>query len=168
MKHTAPLLITLFCLVTYPVLSQEKIGISAGFGFPELLNAGIRLHGKQSQFGLTYGSLPIKDESTHSFAADVYFHFGGTAKLSPRKPWFVRFSLNHFRNESIYLIEQYTYFTPAMGREMNISKRVGFQIHAGTAIQLYEHIVDKQPSGWDLHISIPILPSFGVATFYKI
>ncbi|HEY0771717.1 MAG TPA: hypothetical protein VGD31_15430, partial [Sphingobacteriaceae bacterium] len=119
-KH---LLIFFFCISAIEVYCQEKLAISAGFGFPELINAGIRLNGEQVQFGLTYGTIPIKNETTQLYAADLYFHFGGAAKLSPRKPWFMKLSLNHFRSESEYLIENYTYFNPGIGREMNISKK---------------------------------------------
>jgi hypothetical protein len=160
--------IILFLAAFLTSFSQNKLSITAGFGFPELLNAGLRLNGKQTQFGLTYGTIPIKDETTRSFSANLYVHFGGTSKLSSRKPWFMQFGLNHFRNESFYLIENYTYFNTAIGREMNISKRFGIEFHAGTVIQLHETIIDKQPTGWDLHISIPVLPSFGFVTFYKV
>lgn len=167
MKSKTPGFIVLFSFVFISSFCQEKLSITAGFGFPELLNAGIRLNGKQTQFGLTYGSIPIRNETTQSFCADLYVHFGGASKLSSRKPWFIKFGLNHFRSETFYLIENYTYFNPGIGREMNISKRFGIEIHAGTAIQLFERIVDKQPTGWNINISIPVLPSFGVATFYK-
>lgn len=95
------------------------------------------------------------------------FILAGHRSYRQGKPWLIKFGLNHFRSETFYLIENYTYFNPGIGREMNISKRFGIEIHAGTAIQLFERIVDKQPTGWNINISIPVLPSFGVATFYK-
>lgn len=160
--------IALFLFVSTALVAQEKISIAVGAGFPELVNAGIRVHGKQTQFGVNYGIFPSKTSPAKAFSADLYVHFGGEAKLTPRKPWFLKFSLSHFRSESVYLIENYGYFTPAIGREMNITKKFGVEIHAGTSFQLYERVIDKQVTGWDLNISIPVLPAFGFAAFYKI
>jgi hypothetical protein len=163
--------LTLIVLLSSTYLAsfgQEKISIVAGIGFPELVNAGIRLNGKQTQFGLTYGILPNKDDATQSFSADVFLHVGGISKLSSMKPWFIKFGLNHFRSESDYLIEDYTYFNIGAGREMNISKRFGIEFHAGAVIQLFDHIVEKQNYGLNMDISYPVLPSFGLSTFYKL
>jgi hypothetical protein len=161
-------MLALSFFLAHVALAQEKIAIAVGAGFPELLNAGIRVNGKQTQFGVTFGIFPSKTSPARALSADLYVHFGGLAKLTPRKPWFLKFSLSHFHSESTYLIENYGYFNPGVGREMNISKKFGVEVHAGTAIQVYEDVVNKQVSGWDMHITIPVLPSFGVAAFYKI
>lgn len=67
----------------HQAIGQGKISFTAGFGFPELLNVGIRYQPEQVQTGLYLGSLPRKsdDEAIRSMSADVRFHFGGSSAL---------------------------------------------------------------------------------------
>jgi hypothetical protein len=151
-----------------PTFCQEKISIAAGFGFPELLNLGVRINGLQNQFAFSVGTFPKKEESTFSISGDFYFHFGGHAKLVERRPWFGKIGLNYFRAESIYLTEKYTYLNLGVGREFNLSKKLGIQFSAGTVFQLDEEITFNQPNIWDDNISTPVLPGLSFATFYKL
>lgn len=69
--------------MTIRQFGQGKISFTAGFGFPELLNVGVRYQPEQVQIGLYLGSLPRKsdDEAIRSMSADVRFHFGGSSAL---------------------------------------------------------------------------------------
>lgn len=148
--------------------AQEKISIAAGFGFPELLNAGIRFNGLQKQYTLSVGTFPKKDESTLAISGDFYFHFGGHAKLSERRPWFGKAGLNFFRADTEFLIEEYVYLILSMGREFNLSKKLGMQVCIGTVFELDNEITLKGSTLWDDNVSTPILPSLSFATFYKL
>ena len=160
----------IFVSLLCPIVSfgQEKLSVAAGFGFPELLNAGVRINGQQTQFGLSAGTWPAKDSKTFSISGDFYFHFGGHSKLTQRKPWFGKTGLNYFKSESEFIIERYTYFNVSIGREFNISEKFGLQISGGTVFELDSEITFKYPSGWDIAVTLPVLPSLTITTFYKV
>src|SRR5271157_2083771 len=73
------------------VFGQEKINVTWGIGFPELLNFGVRYEMGQTQIGVNYGSMPHTGaEGFFSISSDAYYHFGGTTTLSERRPWYAR------------------------------------------------------------------------------
>ncbi len=148
--------------------AQGRIALTAGLGVPELLNAGLRYGKGQSQFALTVGTIPSQEEESLSLSGDFYRHFGGKAKLTERKPWFVKLGLNYLKSESPFLIEKYGYLNFSIGREFNLTEHLGVQFHGGTIFQFHESVIEKQPSyGFDIDISFPVLPCLGIATFYK-
>lgn len=163
------LLITTFSLsFVHSGFGQGKVNISAGFGIPELLNIGVRYQIEQVQIGLSVGSMPDKNESIVSIMGDVRYHFGGHSKLSTRRPWYGRVGLNYFRDETDYKIDKYLYFSSRIGREFNISNKIGIEIDAGAIFELSNDEVRKKPSsGWDFNFDFPVLPSLGIALFYR-
>lgn len=144
-----------FCC-TNQLFGQEKINISAGIGFPEAINVGIRYQLSQTQLGISIGSFPAKDESIISISGDIYYHFGGLSELSSRRPWYARIGLNYFRDEKISIWE-YSYFNLRVGRDFNISKKFGIELDSGIGLRLMD------TSDWD----IPVIPSFGLGLFYR-
>lgn len=148
---------------------QEKVNISAGMGLPELLNLGVRYQLKQAQLGIGFGCIPIKEESVISVSGDIYYHFAGLSELSNRRPWYGRLGLNYLRDETKTLVDKYLYLNLRIGRDFNISKKIGIEIDAGAIFQLFNETKRKEPSsGWNFDFEFPILSSFGIGLFYRI
>ena len=148
---------------------QEKANISSGIGLPELLNLGVRYQLKQAQLGIGFGFIPIKEESVIAVSGDVYYHFAGLSEFSNRRPWYGRLGLNYLRDETKTLVDKYLYLNLRIGRDFNISKKIGIEIDAGAIFQLFNETIRKEPSsGWNLDLEFPILPSFGIGLFYRI
>jgi hypothetical protein len=162
------LLILFAAFAVQSTFGQKHLAISAGIGIPELINAGLRYGTNQNQFAISLGTVWSKEDPTIAKSLDYYRHFGGKSQLSERKPWFMKFGLNYLKSDSDFLIEKYGYLNLSIGREFNITRNFGMQFHGGTIFQIYEKIIEKQPSyGFDINISIPVLPCLGIATFYK-
>jgi len=81
------------------LLGQKKVDISAGFGFPELLNIGMRLQHDQIQIGFSIGSFPEEGRSHFTITGNVYYHFAGNSKLSNRRAWYGRGGISYWREE---------------------------------------------------------------------
>jgi hypothetical protein len=151
------------------VFGQEKVNMSVGIGLPELLNIGIKYQLEQTQLGISLGSVPVKDESIVSVSGDVYYHFGGVSELSNKRPWYGRIGLNYLRDETKSLIEKVSYLNLRIGRDFNISKKIGIEVDVGLGLQLFHEKIEKPSAGWfNLHIELPVIPSIGIALFYRI
>lgn len=157
-----------FCCGT-PIFGQEKLNLSAGTCLPELLNIGVRYQLKQTQIGLSVGSLPLKDERIVSVSGDLYYHFAKVSELSERRLWYGRVGLIYLNNETKSLIGQYFCLNIRIGKDFNLTKSVGFEIDAGVVFLLSSKETRKEPaSAWSLHLKFPILPSIGLGFFYRI
>lgn len=152
------------------VSAQEKININTGFGIPEFIYLGVSYQLDQYQIGFNVGALPVgSSESLMSFSADMRYHFAGLSEFSNRRPWYVRIGLNYLRDETDYVIEKYLYLNTRIGRDFNISKKIGIAVDIGTVFQLHNTEIIKNPSdGWYLDLDFPVLPSFGIGLFYRI
>jgi hypothetical protein len=148
---------SVFSFCNNQIFGQEKINISLGIGFPEAINIGLRHQLNQTQFGVSVGSFPAEDESIFSISGDVFYHFGGFSGFSTRRPWYIRTGLNYFRDEKISLFE-YSYLNLRVGRDFNISKKIGIEFDWGIGLRLMD------TSGWD----IPVMPSFGLGLFCRL
>jgi len=147
------------------VIGQEKVNVSAGIGILDLINIGVLFQGNQNQLGFSFGSMPDKDGSEISIAGDVYYHFGGSSELSDRHPWFARFGMLYIRTESTTYIDKYVFLNLRIGRDFNLSNKVGIGLDAGPMIQLFKLESEKKPSSnWDF----PIFPGLGIKLFYRI
>ncbi|HSI78097.1 MAG TPA: hypothetical protein VK957_19525 [Lunatimonas sp.] len=152
------------------VYGQEKLNISTGLGMPELLNIGVRYQIDQTQLGLSVGSMPLgSNENIVSISGDVYYHFGGFSELSNRRLWYGRIGLNYLRDENVNRIDKYVYLNTRLGRDFNISKKIGIGIDFGAIFQLSNEVIMKKPSsGWSIGFDFPVLPSLGIGLFYRI
>ena len=160
------LIIIFLCSFGNQVFGQEKVNISAGIGVLELINLGVKFQLNQSQIGFGVGFMPAEDESVYSFHGDYYFHFAGKSKLSTRRPWYGKFGLNYFRDETKSTIYNYLFLNLKVGRDFNISKRVGIALEAGGLVQLMFKEVEKtQSDSWAPEL--PIMPGIGVGIFYR-
>lgn len=152
------------------VSGQEKINITVGFSIPELINLGVFYQLDQFQLGLSVGSLPTgSSENLISLSGDVRFHFAGSSELSNRRPWYGRIGLNYLREETDYVIDNYLYLNTRIGRDFNISKKIGIAVDMGAIFLLNNKEKVKKPSsGWNLDLDFPVLPSVGIGLFYRI
>jgi hypothetical protein len=152
-----------------PSFGQETINFSVGFGLPEGINAGIHFQPKQSQIRFGFGTMPLKDESFISLSSDFYYHFAGSSEFSSRRPWYGRIGLMYLRDETTYVIDKSLFLNPRIGRDFNISEKIGIEFDAGLIFRLFHEEIDKEPSN-ALFISLdfPILPGFGISIFYRI
>jgi len=151
------------------VFGQEKVNMSVGLGIPEFLNIGVRFQLEQAQIGISIGSIPVKDESIISISSDVYYHFGGFSELSNRRPWYGRIGLNYLRDETETIIDKYIFLNVRIGRDINISEKIGIEIEAGAIFQLSNEEIRKKPSSswFDFDFEFPVLPSIGIGIFYR-
>ncbi len=147
---------------------QGKVNISAGIGISELLNIGVRYQLDQFQIGLSVGSLPLKDESIISVLGDVRYHFAGLSRFSDLRSWYARIGLNYLRDETESMIDKYLYLHTRIGRDFNITDKIGIDVDAGVIFQLSNEKIMKKPSGsFNLDLEYPVLPGIGIGFFYR-
>lgn len=158
----------LFFFIATSLYGQEKVNITAGIGFPELLNAGIRYSFPQTQIGINVGTLPIPDESNLAISGDLLFHVGGFSKLNTRRPWYIKTGLTYHELEDKFRRYTYIFIYPRMGRELNLTRKIGFQLEVGASVQLFREVENITPPNINLDIDFPFLPSFGGAFFYRL
>lgn len=149
-------------------LGQEKINLSVGFGILEFANVGVRFQIKQSQIGFSVGTYLWSNDPIFSFLADLHLHFGDLSKLSDRKPWYMRFGLVY-----VYPIlhKKDLYLNIRIGREFNLSKKVGLYVDLGGNIEMTKKIKENfpketGPTGGPQEY--PFIPAIGVGIFFKL
>jgi len=158
----------LCCLAQTIASGQGSFRIGAGFGIPELLNAGLGYSTGQLQLGVSVGSMPVKDERIISILGDIRYHFAGRSAYTHLRPWFARLGVNYMRDEIQSKIDCYVYLNARIGREFNLSTRVGIDLDAGAIFQLVKNETRKTPPpGWSLNIHFPVFLSFGTGVFYR-
>jgi hypothetical protein len=165
------LLIVIFSFVFVKQISgQNKVNISTGIGIPELFNVGLGYQIEQVQTGIVFGFMTSKDDRLSSVSVDGYYHFAGFSELSDRRPWYGRIGLNYLQDETKTFVDKYLYLNSRIGRDFNISNRIGIEIDAGIIIQLFNKKLRKEPSGggWNIDFDFPLLPGFGFRVFYRI
>ena len=156
----------------YEVNGQDVLDITAGAGFPQLLNAGVRAHIKQAQIGFTMGSFPVSDESLLTLSGDVSYHFAGHSSFSDLHPWYGKVSLNYIKDENVKMKDAMTFIGPWIGRDINVNRRLGISLEGGFIFLIDEQHIDKVPvehSGWELNLDTPpILPCIQLTIFYQL
>ncbi len=173
--------ITLFFLFSFPNASigQKKINFSIGFGLPELANVGVRYKIGQTQIGLNVGTIPSQKSKSLSVSGGLFLHFGNLTELSNLKPWYIMVGLAHLYNRSVfdnnttYKIQNSLVLTTMIGKEFNISKKVGLYFNLGVITLLSQSSRDNLPKptepmccqggGYDY----PIMPVIGFGIFFK-
>jgi hypothetical protein len=169
---------TLYCILLIVSLlfssggqmfGQGKVNISAGIGFPDLLNIGIKYRVlNQVKIGLSIGyMLPNKQNNVAdqffwgnllSFAGDIYYHFAGSSKFSDMRPWYGRIGFNYIRDLRHHLYDnegKYLYSYLRFGRDCYLNKNDGISIDAGLGINLY---------GYE---GFSFIPAIGVCYFHR-
>ena len=162
------IILTFLFVYEHHVVGQEKFVISTGFGIPELLNIGVRFRHDQFQTGLSIGSMPLVNEKIFSISGDTRYHFGGFSELSDSRPWYGRIGLNYLRDETRSIIDNYLYLNARIGREFNLSHKLGIEADVGASFQLYHKEVRKISSGWNWDLNFPVIPGLVIGLFYRL
>jgi hypothetical protein len=157
------LLILAFLLTSGRQLSgQEKVNITAGAGFLETLNIGLRYQLNQSQWGLSIGTWPSVTDSWFdwssliSISGDFYYHFGGFSEFSDLRPWYGRVGLDFIRIGWDGDIENNLEPHFRIGRDFYLNRAFGFSLDAGVGFFIIND------SGM-----APVVPAFGTCFFYR-
>ncbi|MDP8314511.1 MAG: hypothetical protein RAP70_05485 [Candidatus Celaenobacter antarcticus] len=159
------LIISGFSVVVY---GENHVDVSLGAGLSEFINIGLRYQAAQMQVGLSYGFLPLEDETCTSIAGDIYFHFAGRSAFFTRKPWYSKFGISYVQHKQDDKTSSYIYSNFRIGREFFISKKIGIGADLGMSFELSKEIKKEHATpGWlNLDFDFPILPCFGINIFY--
>ena len=143
-------IITFFFCCGRQLLGQEKVNISAGIGFPELINVGLKYQiFDQAKIGLSIGWVPpYKPETNYliqwdhmiSFSGDFYYYFAGSSKFSDLHPWYGRIGLNCFRSKDWDYYYKQGYLR--IGRDFVFEERCGVSLDGGLGL--------SSNIGWEL------------------
>lgn len=169
LKTLLPALIMLF--IGSLSWGQEKINISAGIGYPELLNLGLRFQLGQSALGVYGGAIPADNDDGFSMGVDYYYHYGGSSNYSIRRPWYVKGGLNYYYIKEPFNINKYLLLVPRIGRDLNLSRKFGIALEGGIFIVLVRSEQESEPgelSPWAGGNLPVIAPSFSVNVFYRL
>ena len=149
-------LISLFCIVFFSIqiFGQRQISVSVGLDNIGLLNLGAQYQIRQSQIGFSCGLVPRRNETFISIAGDYYYHFGKLPKLSNLRPWYGKLGLDYILDSWSNGIDTYIFLNARLGRDFNISHKLGIGIDAGVGVPLLN--------------SKRIGPALGIRVFYKI
>jgi hypothetical protein len=149
--------------------AQNLFDASAGIGVLELLNAGVRYQlNRDIQIGLKLGTFPTSDESIISISGNVYYHFAGSSKLSNQPPWYGKIGINYLKGESDKILEKYLFFDLLLGRDINLTKRLGIKIDVGCGFQVIKKFEQKIHSDLNFNFDIPFIPCMGIEVFGRI
>ena len=153
-----------------------NVDIVGGFGLPDLLHGGLRMHfGNSYRLGFTIGSLPVtenlkgEDEKLIAFSFDNFIMLK-RAGVIPRSPWYSRISINYLRWETNKKISRESFLNLSFGKEVYIFKHFGFDFDLGFNIPISQTIEWKEPepNTWiDIDIDPPVYPSFRFGFYYR-
>lgn len=144
------------------VSGQEKVNVTAGAGFLETLNIGIRYQLDQSQLGLSIGTWPSVSgswfdwNSLISVSGDFFHHFGGFSEFSDLRPWYGRIGLDFLRIGWDDDIENNLEPHFRIGRDFYFNRSFGCSLDAGVGFFI---INDSDMA--------PVAPAFGGSFFYR-
>jgi hypothetical protein len=128
--------LTIICLFVSSIKmsGQERLSISAGVGFPELMNISLKYQIlKQAKIGLSAGWWPSWEYTGRmvSFSGDFYYHFDGLSKYSNLRPWYGRIGFNCTYEDMGDLIMNWVYIYLRVGRDFYFNKKIGISPDIG-------------------------------------
>lgn len=151
-----------------PVSGQGKAVISTGFGIPELMNLGAQYQFHQCQIGLSVGTLPSSSEHIMTISGDLRYHFAGYSNLSGLHPWYGKLGLSYLRDETPGRIENYMYLNARVGRDFDLTDKLGINFDVGAIYELNKKVIQKTDTNWYLPMNWHIIPSISFGLYYKI
>ncbi len=147
-------LITFAFINANQLFGQEKVIITSGVGFPELINIGVRYQCGQSQLGLSIGAINVK---FISISGDLFYHFDRLSNKPGINPCYCRVGLDYWKLDMFRAEGNFLLFNLRLGRDFNISQKFGTELDAGVVFHSKELL---NQSG--------VAPSLGIRLFYKI
>jgi hypothetical protein len=149
--------------------SQERINLATGIGIPEFLYGGLRLQLGQIQVGGSVGTFPLDGkEKILSISGDIFIHFAGKSHFSKRRPTYFRTGIVYMKDESPDFIDKYTYLNLRIGRDLNISKKFGFNLDGGIIVELQQERVVLTNDDFSFDFDTPVVPSASFGIFYRL
>jgi len=133
---------------------QSKFEISGGFGFPDVLNLGIK-YGNKFRVGI-HQSIWYPDGYGGPTSIVIYYHFGGKSKFSERPPWYCFGGLGYYWGYE----DNDVYFYPRIGRSFNFSKKSGINLDGGAFFPINNELREFMDS--------PIYPSGSISFFIRL
>lgn len=168
-SYTLKLFLALISLLaTHQAVGQEKFNIAAGYGYPELLNLGVRYQMERSQLGLSAGFLPSRYVKYSSLGANYFYHFGGHTNLSSLRPWYIRFGLDYLTVDDQYDKYKYLFFVPRIGKDFNLSPKWVIAADGGVAIVLSRNIDSEEIFFIDRDPNRNIFFTLGFSIYYRL
>ncbi len=159
-------------LQTQKAHAQVRPSLSIGFGLPELVCIGVNFPFEQVQFGVSYGMLrwSAEDFPMTSLSGDIRYYFAEKSQFTERNAWYCRLALSVFRTENNKYINEYTYLSPKIGREINFSKRFGVELDLGAAFEVQHNQIRKTPpSLFEFgFLEFPVLPAASACLIYRL
>ena len=154
------------------IFGQGEVSLSAGLGIPELANVGMQYRIEQTQIGIGFGYFPQSSSDPSAFfywgtlksiSGDIYYHFGKLPISSDLRPWYVRLGLAYTKEEQSDKDNKVFFISPRIGRDINISNRIGIGIDLG--INMAHYISDPSVPYF---LSLFGMPGMGIRIFCRI
>jgi hypothetical protein len=147
--------------------THSKFDISAGIGFPELMNIGIKYQVfDQLQIGLSIGGIYFPGIGAVTFSGDIYYHFGGLSKFSEIQPWYGRIGITSYgvADDGEYMWFSYL----RIGHELYFSGNFGISLDAGIGLAFDKYVESYTSSNTPIFKStISFVRVIGVSLFYR-
>lgn len=152
---------------TLNIYSQKGFNVSAGTGFPAIINISMHYNIEQYAIGITGGSWPNKD--LLSVSSDIRIHIAGSSEYTEIKPWYLLFNINYLRDNGNISDHKYYYFGFGVGKEFNLSKRIGLDLNLGLLGVISHEEIRKSCFDCPLGgVEVPVLPTITLGIFYRI
>jgi hypothetical protein len=153
---------SLFCFILLicsgKILGQDKLILSAGAGFAELYNVGLKYPYRKILIGVNAGILPAKDGSLISVSGEAYYHFKSIYRSLDKGPWYLRSGLGYLKDKSEASPNSFILIRARAGRDFNISQRIGISADMGLDFLLVKPKTE----------SLGALPGFGIGLLYRL
>ncbi len=170
-------IITLLLIYSGLVCFGQKhpsLDLTTGGGLVEAIHLGCKIQIlDKNQIGLYYGnSLLYYRYSYNSLSFDHQWHFGNTSNLSNRPSWFCRQGLTYSIDNAAYSETKYVFVSICIGREFNISHKIGVSLDLGLFHTLMEkeRVKDTSISPWfDTDMKdIFVFPNIRLQLYYSL
>ena len=150
---------------------REQLNLVAGMGVPEFFHVGARYQWPQLQAGIVAGGLPLPEYRFLTVTGEVFIHFAGASVYSDRMPVYARGGFTYLRDASEPYTDARGYLNVRLGRDINISESVGFNMDAGFAFELFYKPInqsgDASPDPDKRKVST-VLPGVSAGMFYRL
>ncbi len=133
-------MLALFIMTSHAQLIKSKLDVVGGASAREYYHLGIRYqYAENFQLGLYCGSsLGINSKTITTYSVNNLFHFGSNSFYSNRLVWYGRLGFTYAKDHMGNELHSYSFINMGLGREFNISEKVGFNVDGGLIIQTRE------------------------------
>ncbi|MBD3637039.1 MAG: hypothetical protein HUJ25_06800 [Crocinitomicaceae bacterium] len=152
--------------------TPSDLKIYAGGGFPDFLHVGLRYNIPKFHFDASAGST---FGGQFTLSGNGAYHFGTKAipQGEIQKPLFLSLGGSYVTYSSSSAYGQDVYINARFGGDIRFKPWFHLVLSAGLGVNVYHYKYDKEPSGWNFDIYLPVIPnarillSFRLAKFHK-